>query len=78
MKKTAVSDETDWVQFGQSSEVDLWEFELGTNLKSSSWRNFTEGKYKFMGFDLLINQDVTVIDRKIYDSLSLLGEVGGL
>ncbi len=76
LKFTTVIDQTDWIQFGQSTSVTLTDLNLG-DLLTSSWTNFPT-KYKFIGFSILIDPTVTETSRQIYDTLHMLGDVGGL
>jgi len=74
---TTVTDATDWVQFGQSTNTDtLTNFVYGEP-GSSSWNNYPT-KYKFVGMVLSLDTSVTEVSRQTYDVLRMLGDVGGL
>ena len=49
---------------------------LGAN-ERSSWNDYPS-HYKIFGFEILLSPDIGRNDRETYDSLSYLGDLGGL
>lgn len=71
-----VEDEIHYFQFGQFDHFELFDMKLDIS-HPSSWIDFPQ-RYKFTGVEILFDFNLEIVNRQTYDSLQLLGDVGGL
>ena len=72
----SLSDESAFLQLGQQTEQDFFDFSIGDQKPSKyyTWPN----NFKFTSIALYQSLDVEVTERQTYSILDLLGDVGGL
>ena len=78
-----LSDEVEFLQWGQSNEADYHNTILETEAIQSSWSIWPgdaapDDKYKFCSVEVWFSQDKNVVERSTYSSLDWLGDIGGL
>lgn len=73
---TEVQDEISYLQIGQFDEVEFFKLDIG-NIEPSSWIQWPT-RYKFTGVEVLLDFDKREVNRNTYDTLAMLGDVGGL
>ena len=73
---TEVQDEISYLQIGQFDEVEFFSLDIG-NIEPSSWIQWPS-RYKFTGVEVLLDFDKREVNRNTYDTLAMLGDVGGL
>ena len=77
-----LEDETDYLQYGQSSESEFYGYTLSESLPSS-WIVFPTAenpstRYKFLSIEYNMSLDVQNWNRQTYSLLDWLGDLGGL
>lgn len=77
LNENLLIEDVDYLQVGQPErEFHFYDWSMGMP-EPSVWQQYPHN-YKFTGFDVQFNQDLTQIERKTYDFLEFLGDLGGL
>ena len=82
VKKSSLSDETTYLQWGQNDETEFFNLHFDAP-KPSAWTKFPTAenpntRYKFTSLVVFLDPDLTIIERQTYSALEWLGDVGGL
>ena len=82
VKKSSLSDETTYVQWGQQDETEFFNLHFDPP-RPSAWTKFPTAenpntRYKFTSLVVFLDPDLTIIERQTYSVLEWLGDVGGL
>jgi hypothetical protein len=71
-----LDDQTSWLNLGQSTTKLILRPELAYN-EFSSWSDYPE-QFKFISVHLAVDQHITHVNRRTYDLLDMMVDVGGL
>lgn len=82
MERSILSDETEWIQLGQSVDKDFYKVNV-LEPQISAWDVFPTpdspgSRYKFTSLEVNFSQNLNTIYRQTYSILDWLGDVGGL
>ena len=83
MHTKQLSDETDLVQLGYSTDTKFNSYDNVINPQYSSWTTFPTDEdpfslYKYASVEVNLNKDLAMINRQTYSMLDWLGDCGGL
>ena len=82
IQKNTLSDESSYLQYGQSDDSDFYDFLFG-EFKSSGWTTWPTAEnpsahFKYLSIEFQLGPDVTNWNRQTYSILDWLGDLGGL